>query len=70
MNDVTWTSVIFEEFELALQVQAWGNTRRPDPLVSQWHDPSEMQRSETSETPKNDMQKAKWSLTEGCKDRL
>ena len=31
--------------------------RTTDPLVSLWHDPSEMQRSGTSETPNNEYAK-------------
>ena len=51
--------VFLERFLLTVQGQTRGNTRQPDPLVSQWDVPSEMQRSGTSETPKNDMKKRK-----------
>ena len=44
--------------------------RKPSPSVNKWHTPNRMQRSESSETPKNEMQIEKWSLAEGGKDRL
>ena len=43
--------------------------RTTDPFVSSWHDPSEMQRSGTSETPNNEYAKDEM-ITDGGQQGL